>query len=134
MKALLCVLLSLPGVASAWELVSPGNPPSGIFTVATITDVVVNESIRYVGLAGEDAAAGCRQVLGRAPDARVDDRVHRGLFLRVGRVNSQEFEALMPIVLFARAHNVRVYLRLIESGGHCSIAEIRTCFDPASCQ
>jgi hypothetical protein len=133
MKALLCMMLSLPGVASAWERVDPARPDEGVFTVVNITDVVVAGD-RFVGMAGDDPAAGCRQVLNRAPDASVDDVMHRGRFLRVGRIGTSEVNALIPIVLFARAHNVRVYVRVIEFNRACAITEIRTCFDPATCQ
>lgn len=131
MKALLCVLLSLPGVASAWELVDPARPVEGIFAVVNITDVVLAGLTRYVGMAGDDPAAGCRQVLNRAPDASVDGILHRGRFVQLGR-DGGESNFLIPIVLFARAHNVRVYVRMVAP--NCSISEIRTCFDPASCQ
>jgi hypothetical protein len=134
MKALLCVLLSLPGVASAWERVDPARPDEGVFTVVNITDVVVDDGDRFVGMAGDDPAAGCRQVLNRAPDASVDDMLHRGRFLRLGRIGGNEAIALIPTVLFARAHNVRMYVRLVEFNRACAIAEVRTCFDPATCQ
>lgn len=129
MKLILAVVLVglLPTAAHAWEAVVSGNQQNA-YASGLIEDIAMRGERYAVKITGQDAVAGCAIVHRLAAD---DERVVRytigGRYLWVS-------DGILPLVLFARAHNVPV--QVYVQRGHndaCVIDRLRTCFQPENC-
>lgn len=115
LKSLAFLLPLLPVVAGAWE-VSPGGVA---FTTTTVLDINAGRNLNGVRFA-EDTAAGCAL-------ARGGPVAGHAVVLRELR------ELQLPVLLFARAHNLSVRVGLSASNGQCIVVYVGTCNDPESC-
>lgn len=147
----LILCLALPTPALAWEYVVPGEPRSGVVSTTTVTDLATvrvsmapdplpNPNLtrtHWVAFADE-VGVGCR-MLNSIPEAeppgqRRDAGSWKGRYAYVEPAFQQAGDSLMmPVLLFARANNLTVRVKLLQDGGACRVVSIQTCSDPANC-
>jgi hypothetical protein len=147
----LILCLALPGPALAWELVTPGAPAAGVVSTTTVTDfATVRVSMapdllpspnlvrtHWVAFADE-VGVGCRLLSNipeaEPPGARRNAGSWNGRYAFVELAIQQAGDATtMPVLLFARANNLPVRVKLLQDGGACRVVSVQTCSDPANC-
>jgi hypothetical protein len=125
--------------AMAWETYAPpfggvGRPYA--WTIARIRDVAVLRSGEPAWVSFDQSInAGCAALL------RVDPGVSLPFVSRVGITefhsqipgNLPESNTTLSIILWAKAQNIPVRIRVDGSQGICSLVSVETCSDPATC-
>lgn len=142
---MIVVALACPAGVNAWDLVNPEQPRAGVVTTTRIVDIIVGSadnqdpewtdgSNRFVSFVDADVAAACRMMSGEPAD-------HENRFVReAGTLNGRYVvvgELYLPVLLFARAHNTPVRVKLVWNENRpdgCGVRWIQTCFDPNSCR
>lgn len=142
MRWLVVMSLLLPTAAMAWDPVDPERPRDAFVSVTRVVDVlfasnVGAEAFRVGGtrwwIAFEDAdvLAACRELSARPEATSLNVGAYAGRYVHLAE------DTVLPLVLFARAHNqqVRVKIRYDGSNGlGCHIVWFQTCADPNNCR
>lgn len=149
---ILGLLLSLPGLAGAWEPIDPANPTGHHVTTTTIVDMVSvsqaasdrgesypvggGDALAFIAFADADVGAVCRAMAGVPANEADPSRRSAGTY--GGRYVVLPAEHV-PLALFARAHGMRVRVKIRFqrfNGGNqdqCLVFWFQTCADPNGC-
>lgn len=145
------VFLLLPFAAHAWELVTPGRPGDGVVAITTITDLMtVRQSnippellpnpnlnpAHYVAFADE-VGPGCRMLANLQPDdpdpRRATGYTYRNRYVVLEVFRGEPQAVMLPVALFARAHNLPVRVKLRIEDNACRVQWIQTCTADGNC-
>lgn len=144
-KVLGSALVAVVGIGSAWawELANPDQPTRGAVSTTRVVDVMlvvgrrnserVRDNAHYIAFA-DPVGDACRMSRNVAPDEENEIRRWAGSYQ--GRYAILSDPRMVPIALFARAHNQTVRVKVASSGqdpGDCVVVWFQTCADPNNC-